>query len=225
MSPKKIAAPLDIDVRVADVRGRRYVDCPGYVRNGERRVSPDPVHAQPIREACEMAAGGEPYARIAAFLTERRVPSCDNSGDTIRQSPLERRQRLREHLMAMRRDERAFVRALLDRALAEVERSSGKRFRRADGLVTDAQSRAYRGFTQCVASRTVARRLSRWVCAYQRDAVPGERRTGPLLRGRCQRGPCGTKRAAPSGKRHGTCATPPCRPSSASQDRRASELR
>src|SRR5919201_259087 len=54
---------------------------PGYKRlpksndpTTDRRLVPDPVHAPIVAGAFAMAAAGEPYARIAAHLTENRVP-------------------------------------------------------------------------------------------------------------------------------------------------------
>jgi DNA invertase Pin-like site-specific DNA recombinase len=68
---------------------------PGYTRvesdngvsakTGRRRrkiegpLAPDPEHAEAVREAFQMAAAGEPYARIAALLNEHKVPSGDTA--------------------------------------------------------------------------------------------------------------------------------------------------
>lgn len=68
---------------------------PGYTRvesdngvsakTGRRRrkiegpLVPDPLFGQAIADAFNMAAAGEPYARIAALLNEHKVPSGDNA--------------------------------------------------------------------------------------------------------------------------------------------------
>jgi DNA invertase Pin-like site-specific DNA recombinase len=65
---------------------------PGYTRlpkssdnATDRRLVPDPVHAETIREAFSMAANGEPYIRIANFLTEKKLPIAGN-GDSVWES-------------------------------------------------------------------------------------------------------------------------------------------
>jgi site-specific DNA recombinase len=65
---------------------------PGYTRlpkssdnATDRRLVPDPVHAETIREAFTMAANGEPYVRIANYLTERKLPIAGN-GDSVWES-------------------------------------------------------------------------------------------------------------------------------------------
>jgi DNA invertase Pin-like site-specific DNA recombinase len=62
---------------------------PGYMRlpksNDEatdRRLVPDPVHAETIREAFKMAASGEAYVRISNYLTEKKLPVGGN-GESI----------------------------------------------------------------------------------------------------------------------------------------------
>lgn len=58
---------------------------PGYTKlpksNDEatdRRLVPDPVHADTVREAFRMAASGEPYVRIAHHLTDHKLPVGGN---------------------------------------------------------------------------------------------------------------------------------------------------
>jgi DNA invertase Pin-like site-specific DNA recombinase len=52
---------------------------PGYLKGADRRLTLDPQSSDAVREAFAMAAQGEPYARIADHLTERRVPSGGNA--------------------------------------------------------------------------------------------------------------------------------------------------
>ncbi|HET8894451.1 MAG TPA: recombinase family protein [Gaiellaceae bacterium] len=52
---------------------------PGYVRGKDRRLVVAPRHGRAVLKAFKMAAKGEPYARIAAYLTEKHVPSGDNA--------------------------------------------------------------------------------------------------------------------------------------------------
>ncbi len=53
---------------------------PGYIRGGDRRLSPDPKHGAAITEAFKLAAHGEKYNRIAAYLTEVGLPSGPDGG-------------------------------------------------------------------------------------------------------------------------------------------------
>jgi DNA invertase Pin-like site-specific DNA recombinase len=62
---------------------------PGYKRlekstdeATDRRLVPDPKHAETVREAFSMAANGETYSRIANYLTERKLPVAGNGETT-----------------------------------------------------------------------------------------------------------------------------------------------
>lgn len=52
---------------------------PGYRRRKDRRLEPHPKHARTLLRAYEMAAEGQPYARIAEFLTREGFPSGGKS--------------------------------------------------------------------------------------------------------------------------------------------------
>jgi site-specific DNA recombinase len=53
---------------------------PGYVRGEDRRLIPHPKHGKTITQAFQMAATGDPYARIAAYLNERELPVGGQDG-------------------------------------------------------------------------------------------------------------------------------------------------
>lgn len=53
---------------------------PGYDRGADRRLAPHSKHGKTIAKAFEMAAAGDPYARIAAYLNERQLPVAGVEG-------------------------------------------------------------------------------------------------------------------------------------------------
>jgi site-specific DNA recombinase len=58
---------------------------PGYAKGDDRKLSPDPVYGPIVAEAFAMAAHGERYNRIAAYLTEKRLPIGGN-GESVWES-------------------------------------------------------------------------------------------------------------------------------------------
>jgi DNA invertase Pin-like site-specific DNA recombinase len=52
---------------------------PGYARGDDKHLVPHPEFADAVRTAFGMAAQGESYSRVAAHLTEAKVPSGDTA--------------------------------------------------------------------------------------------------------------------------------------------------
>lgn len=53
---------------------------PGYDRGADRRLVPHSRHGKTITKAFEMAAAGDPYSRIAAYLNDRGLPVAGTEG-------------------------------------------------------------------------------------------------------------------------------------------------
>jgi site-specific DNA recombinase len=63
---------------------------PGYRRGPDGRLEPDGKHARTVSEAYKLAAQGTSPARIAEYLTERKLPSGDNLAPTWKSSRIRR---------------------------------------------------------------------------------------------------------------------------------------